>query len=95
MRQIFLEMLADLALQLDSGAVLDLKEKRRLRIFFWLVLSLQILFILFLTGITFLLFIVGWDTKQWGLPALGLVCLICLYLQVARTAKILRDFWKR
>lgn len=95
MRQIILETLVDLALQLDSDAVLDLKEKRRLRMVFWLVLSLQIFFILFLTGITCLLFIVGWDTKQWGMPVLGVFCLFGLYLQVTRTVGILRGVWRR
>lgn len=90
MRQIMLEMLADLALQLDGAAALKLKQRRRLQVFFWLVFSLQILFLLFLTGITALLFIVGWDMKEWSLPLIGLICLVCLYLQVARTVGVWR-----
>lgn len=95
MRQIILEMLIDLALQLDGDAALELKQRRRLQVLFWLVLSLQILFILFLTGITALLFIVGLENGQWGLPLLGLVCLFGLYLQVSRTVGVIQKIWQR
>lgn len=95
MRQIFLEMLVESALQLDGDATLELKQRRRLHFLFWLVLSLQILFILFLTGITALLFIVVWDMKQWSLALIGLICLACLYLQVARTVGVCRKINSR
>lgn len=95
MRQIILEMLLDLALQLDGDAALELKQRRRLQVLFWLVLSLQILFILFLTGITALLFIVGLESGQWGLPLLGLVCLFGLYLQVSRTVGVIQKIWQK
>lgn len=90
MRQIILEMLADLALQLDSDAALELKKRRRLRFLFWLVLLAQLFFIFLLAGITVLLFIVGWDMKEWSLPLIGLICLACLYLQVSRTVGVFR-----
>lgn len=87
MRQIILELLADLALQVDSDNVQGLKKSH---ILIWLLVGMQVVFILFIGIITLFLFIVGWDEQNWGLLALGLICLGCTWLQVSKLIHIVQ-----